>query len=490
MATAQSKAKHFSQPLSIPDLLGSKLLKIVHTAQNASGQIHSSGDKFRRQNKPSSLTGEIKTLYERLKPWAAVVEKLIDDAKMVKSTWESLGSGGLGDKLKGLFFRFKQWHPAVGKPVSDTKQAKAIGNALGSGGLAAIEKLIAGVKDLKRLWNSLGQGGSGAKLKRLLSHFEQRHGLTEVKAIKKGLTQVSNRWVQNGLIGKVKIFYSHLKPWIQLVEKLVAGVKDLKKLGNTLGQGGLGDKLKGLLSRFERWGPVAEVRSLIADVKELWSALGSGGLGAKLKGLFSHFKTWRPTAKALVGEVAGLKNLWDALGRGGLGVKLKELFSRFKRWGPIGGEISRLRNLKSAWGALGPGRLGAKLKSLFSGLRKAGPVSTAGIPAEISNRFPYGSMRGRHGSKNWNRGSRCQSARVATAGQSTGARDGVPYRNDIAAITGGGQKSIYISLNLEKLQDKTEIHTATFQESLDEMEERVKAVLLDVLHSANPITAV
>ena len=63
-------------------------------------------------------------------------------------------------------------------------------------------------------------------------------------------------------------------------------------------------------------------------------------------------------------------------------------------------------------------------------------------------------------------------------------------RNDIAAITGGGQQPIYITLNLEKLQDKTEIHTTTFRESLDEMEERVKAILLRVLQSANPITTV
>lgn len=76
------------------------------------------------------------------------------------------------------------------------------------------------------------------------------------------------------------------------------------------------------------------------------------------------------------------------------------------------------------------------------------------------------------------------------AEQSKGSGSGERARNDIAAITGGAQQPIYITLNLEKLQDKTEIHTTTLRESLDEMEERVKAILLRVLHSANPITTV
>jgi hypothetical protein len=57
----------------------------------------------------------------------------------------------------------------------------------------------------------------------------------------------------------------------------------------------------------------------------------------------------------------------------------------------------------------------------------------------------------------------------------------------IAGITGGGKKQTHITINLDKLQDTTEIHTVSLDEGIEESEDRLIEMFLRVLNSANQI---
>jgi hypothetical protein len=57
----------------------------------------------------------------------------------------------------------------------------------------------------------------------------------------------------------------------------------------------------------------------------------------------------------------------------------------------------------------------------------------------------------------------------------------------IGGITGGGKKQTHITINLEKLQDKTEIHTVSFDEGVEESESKLIEMLLRVLNSSNQL---
>ena len=60
----------------------------------------------------------------------------------------------------------------------------------------------------------------------------------------------------------------------------------------------------------------------------------------------------------------------------------------------------------------------------------------------------------------------------------------------ISAITKGSQNQTHITLKLEKLQDKTEIHTTSVRESHGQMEKSIKEILLRALNSARQAAAV
>jgi hypothetical protein len=57
----------------------------------------------------------------------------------------------------------------------------------------------------------------------------------------------------------------------------------------------------------------------------------------------------------------------------------------------------------------------------------------------------------------------------------------------INGITGGGKKQTHLTINLEKLQDKTEIHTVNFDEGVEESESKLIEMLLRVLNSSNQV---
>lgn len=57
----------------------------------------------------------------------------------------------------------------------------------------------------------------------------------------------------------------------------------------------------------------------------------------------------------------------------------------------------------------------------------------------------------------------------------------------LKGITGGGARPTNITVNLGKLQEKTEIHVSQFQEGMQEAEEALKEMLLRVLNSTNQI---
>lgn len=58
-------------------------------------------------------------------------------------------------------------------------------------------------------------------------------------------------------------------------------------------------------------------------------------------------------------------------------------------------------------------------------------------------------------------------------------------KSGFSGITGGGKKQTNITINLQKLQDKTEIHTTTLSGGIAQTEAQLSAMLLRVLNSAN-----
>ena len=58
----------------------------------------------------------------------------------------------------------------------------------------------------------------------------------------------------------------------------------------------------------------------------------------------------------------------------------------------------------------------------------------------------------------------------------------MPSAETSAAITGGGVRDIHI--NIAKFQDKTEIHTASFKESVAEAEDMLKNMFLRIVNSS------
>lgn len=59
----------------------------------------------------------------------------------------------------------------------------------------------------------------------------------------------------------------------------------------------------------------------------------------------------------------------------------------------------------------------------------------------------------------------------------------------LQGVAGGGSKPTHITINLQKLQDKIEIHTATLQESVPDIEKQMIEVLLRVLNATNQYQA-
>ncbi len=74
---------------------------------------------------------------------------------------------------------------------------------------------------------------------------------------------------------------------------------------------------------------------------------------------------------------------------------------------------------------------------------------------------------------------------LATGGSADGAKDS--SKSGIKGITGGGKRQTHITVNLEKLQDKTEIHTISIDDGIEETEDKLIEMFLRILNSANQI---
>jgi len=58
----------------------------------------------------------------------------------------------------------------------------------------------------------------------------------------------------------------------------------------------------------------------------------------------------------------------------------------------------------------------------------------------------------------------------------------------LAAVAGGGQKQTNITINLQKLQDKTEIHTTNFDQGSEQAERKIIELMMRVLNSTYQYT--
>ncbi len=74
-----------------------------------------------------------------------------------------------------------------------------------------------------------------------------------------------------------------------------------------------------------------------------------------------------------------------------------------------------------------------------------------------------------------------------TDGSAASGADATKTKGGIGGITGGGKRISHITVNLQKLQDKTEIHTVNYEDALDEGSSKLIEMLLRVLNSANQL---
>lgn len=200
---------------------------------------------------------------------------------------------------------------------------------------------------------------------------------------------------------------------------------------------------------------------------------GITGLGSALLHLFKGewSEAWSAGKKA-VGDLVGFGDVKKAYDKAkGIGKSFSEGYQKGVHMGKIGLPHTDLKPPKIP--GYPPGaQAAAKLKTKVPDLSNLQTVpSAAGQNLSVTHKTKPA------GIANW----------ALSTGEDKAHNVGEKSAGyNVQGITGGGQRQTHITINLGKLQDKTEIHTTTLAEGLDQVEDRIKETLLSVLQHVNP----